>query len=475
MDHSWTNSSGVDLYLELPDGRGRRAALETALRDAIRSGRLAAGQRLPSSRLLAEEFALSRGTVVDAYAQLAAEGYLRTRPGSGTEVAGTPGVRPRGSTESVVEVVLADFRFGQPDLSAFPRSSWLRSLRRAFLNAPAAAFGPVDPRGSGVLRTVLADYLGRVRGVLAEPDSVVVCSGFSQGLRILCDALVTSGARCIAFEDPCLPEHRAIARAAGLEITAIPVDDEGAIPQLTRDVAAIVLTPAHHAPLGSTLTAQRRREFVNLARESGAVVIEDDYNGEFRYDRQPIGALQGLAPDHVVYGGSTSKMLAPALRLGWLVVPPALLDGVIEAKRTADRGTSTVDQLALADFIDTGNLDRQIRRVRPRYRRRRLDLLATLASAAPGMSVGGADAGLHVATRLPTRGPTEQEVLSLAGERSIALTGLKQFWHNGNESADGLVLGFATSAQHAYANALGLLHALLRDVFDRPTWRARRS
>jgi GntR family transcriptional regulator/MocR family aminotransferase len=304
-----------------------------------------------------------------------------------------------------------------------------------------------------------------VRGVLAEPNAVVVCSGFSQGLRVLCDALAVSGGRRIAFEDPCLPEHRAIARAAGLEISAIPVDDDGAVPELSRDVAAIVLTPAHHAPLGCTLTAQRRREFVRLARESGAIVIEDDYNGEFRYDRQPIGALQGLAPDHVVYCGSISKMLAPALRLGWLVVPPTLVDGVIEAKRNADRGTSTIEQLALADFIETGNLDRQIRRVRPRYRRRRLELLATVAAAAPEISITGAAAGLHAALKLPDHGPTESDVLTLASDRSIALTGLNQFWHNGNGERDGVVVGFATPAQHAYASALGLLHALLCDVF----------
>jgi GntR family transcriptional regulator / MocR family aminotransferase len=465
MDRSWTNSSGVDLYLEMPSGRGRRAAVETALRNAIRTGRLAAGQRLPSSRVFADEFGLSRGTVVEAYAQLTAEGYLRTRAGSGTEVAGTSGIRTRGSTEHVAEAVSADFRFGQPDLSEFPRSLWLRALRRAFSTAPTAALGPVDPRGCAVLRTVLADYLGRVRGVLADPNSVVICSGFSQGLRVLCDALSAAGGRCIAFEDPCLPEHRAIARAAGLEITAIPVDDDGAIPELSRDVAAIVLTPAHHAPLGCTLTAHRRREFVRLARESGAIVIEDDYNGEFRYDRQPIGALQGLAPDHVVYGGSISKMLAPALRLGWLVVPPTLIDGVIEAKRTADRGTSTIEQLALADFIETGNLDRQIRRVRPRYRRRRLELLATVTAAAPDISVTGAAAGLHAAIKFPDHGPTESDVLALASDRSIALTGLNQFWHNGNGKPGGLVLGFATPAQHAYANALSLLHTLLCDVF----------
>ena len=410
MDRSWTNSSGVDLYLELPHGRGRRAALETALRDAIRSGRLAAGQRLPSSRVFADEFGLSRGTVVDAYAQLTAEGYLRTRAGSGTEVAGTSGTRPRGSTEAVAEAVSADFRFGRPDVSEFPRSLWLRALRRAVSTAPTAALGPVDPQGSAVLRAVLADYLGRVRGVLADPNSVV-------------------------------------------------------IPELSRDVAAIVLTPAHHAPLGCTLTAQRRREFVRLARESGAIVIEDDYNGEFRYDRQPIGALQGLAPDHVVYGGSISKMLAPALRLGWLVVPPSLIDGVIEAKRSTDRGTSTIEQLALADFIETGNLDRQIRRVRPRYRRRRLELLATVAAAAPGISISGAAAGLHALIKLPAHGPTETDVLTLASERSVALTGLNRFWHNGNGKPGGLVLGFATPAQHAYANALSLLHALLSDIY----------
>jgi GntR family transcriptional regulator/MocR family aminotransferase len=466
MSESWT-SGGVDLHLDLPSGRGRRAALEDALRDAIRGGRLTPGERLPSSRALATELGLARGTVVEAYSQLLAEGYLRARPGALTEVADAPGVRPRPSADVSPTRFTADFRLGRPDLSAFPRQEWIRALRRALQVAPDSELGPLDPRGSLRLRSALADYLGRARGVLTAPELIVVCSGFTQGLRLVCDALAGGGARSIGLEDPCLPDHRATAEAGGLDVIPLAVDDAGARPDAFAAASppAIVLTPAHQAPLGATLATRRRTEFVRLAAECDAYVIEDDYDGEFRYDRHPIGALQALAPERVIYAGSASKSLAPGLRLGWLALPSSLLEPVVEAKRRADRGSDILAQLALAQLIDSGALDRHIRRMRTRYRRRRDALVASLARCAPAMPLQGIAAGLHAVAALPASGGiSEADVLAAAAGRSIALTGLEPFWHGQGGRAQGLVLGYGTPPEHEYAGSLRRLEQLLLAV-----------
>jgi len=464
MPGSWT-SAGIDLHLELPAGRGRRAALEQALRDAIREGRLAPGERVPSSRALAGELGLARGTVVEAYSQLLAEGLLRSRPGAATEVADAPGVRPRPSSEPAPRRLTADFRLGRPDLSAFPRHEWVRATRQVLKVTPDAELGPGDPRGSARLRVALAGYIGRARGVVTAPELIVICSGFTQGLRIVCDALAAGGARAVALEDPCLPDHRATVAAAGLQVRAIAVDEAGARPDTSAasGTDAIVLTPAHQAPLGATLGRDRRAAFVRLAAQHNTFVIEDDYDGEFRYDRHPVGALQGLAPERVVYAGSASKSLAPGLRLGWLALPSALLEPVVEAKRRADRGTDVLAQLALAELIESGTLDRQIRRMRLRYRRRRDALVTSLARCAPAMSLQGIAAGLHAVTLLGDgAGISEADVLAAARERSIALTGLQPFWHRSDSAAQGLVLGYGTPPEHEYESALRRLEALLR-------------
>ncbi|PIB81029.1 PLP-dependent aminotransferase family protein [Mycobacterium celatum] len=453
----------MDLHLELPPGHGRRAALEDALRQAIRDGRLAHGERLPSSRALAAQLGVARGTVVEAYAQLAAEGYLRSRPGAVTEVAHGPAVRPQGAAAPVPPRIVADFRLGRPDLSMFPRVEWLRALRRAFQITPHSDFGPLDPRGSLRLRTVLAQYLGRVRGVLTTPERLVICSGFTQGLRLVCDVLVTAGARSIALENPCLPDHRATVNTSGLDVVPLDVDYAGAIPDSfnAKSVAAAVLTPAHQAPLGATLAAGRRAEFLRIAAQRGSYLIEDDYDGEFRYDRHPVGALQGLAPEQVIYAGSASKSLAPGIRLGWLAVPADLLDAVVEAKRRADRGTDVLAQLAFAELIDSGALDRHVRRMRRRYRQRRDALVDSLARNAAAMPVHGVSAGLHAVVSLPEP-ITEADVLAAAKERHIALTGLAPFWHLDGQGAPGLVLGYGTPSESDYPRALEYLRQLLR-------------
>jgi GntR family transcriptional regulator/MocR family aminotransferase len=302
-----------------------------------------------------------------------------------------------------------------------------------------------DLRGRPELRTALAAYLGRSRGVVADPDRIVVCAGFNEGLALLLAALP---GRTLAMEDPCLDFHRAIALAAGREIVPMTVDEHGAVPPggETRAVDVALLTPAHQFPLGATLAPERRAAFVRWARERQTVVIEDDYDGEFRYDRQPAGALQGLDPEHVVYAGTASKTLAPGLRLAWLVLPAALVEPVLEAK-TRIGGTTVIEQLALAELISSGALDRHVRRMRARYRRRRDALLALLGDR----RTRGIAAGLHLVVEVDD----EAAVVGAGAREGVALQGLGRFWHDAGPP--GLVIGYAAPPQHAYGAALEAL------------------
>src|SRR6266702_3214493 len=370
MASSWATSS-VDLHLDLTGPRVR-ASLETALRDAVQSGRLAPGTRLPSSRAFALDLGIARNTVADAYAQLVAEGWLATRHGSGTWVAdrtartapvpaapvpaapvpaapvpaapvpaapvpaapvpGTPGTHIR-----------YDLRSGMPDVSAFPRSAWLAAARRALATAPHEALGYADPRGLPQLRAALAGYLSRARGVAVTDERIVVCSGFAQGLELLCEVLRTKGAATLATEAYGHSRHRRIATARGLRLTTLNVDAGGASVDGLNRADAVLLTPAHQFPLGMPLEPSRRRQAVEWASRTGAIIIEDDYDGELRYDRAAVGAMQALAPEHIVYAGTASKSLAPGLRLGWLVLPAKLAGDVVAAKATLGRLSSSLD------------------------------------------------------------------------------------------------------------------------------------
>jgi GntR family transcriptional regulator / MocR family aminotransferase len=338
-------SYGPELLIQLRGGR-RRAQLEDRLRELVRDGTLPAGGRLPSSRSLAADLDVSRRLVVEAYAQLLAEGYLVARPGGGTYVAATAGLSDGVSSQAPSRAAQFDFFPGTPDLASFPRALWARVLRDVLRAAPASAFAYPDGRGAPELRRQLAAYLRRVRGVVAEPDSIVVCAGATQGLALLGRALAHRGMETIAVEDPGLPPHRAVLAYAGLQVRGVSVDEEG-LDVDALDAPAVVATPAHHCPTGVALSPRRRGALVAWAR-AGGLVIEDDYDAEFRYDRAPLGALQGLAPEHVVYVGTVSKTLAPGLRLGWLVLPASLLDAVVQAKLLDDLGSSTIEQLALA-------------------------------------------------------------------------------------------------------------------------------
>ncbi|MFJ7244889.1 PLP-dependent aminotransferase family protein [Kitasatospora sp. NPDC098652] len=467
------HTTGNDLHLELPATGGRRAALMAALREAIRSGRLAPGTRLPPYRALATDLGLARNTAAEAYAELVAEGWLTARQGSGTTVADraapVPPTRARRPARRPGPV--HDLRQGRPDAASFPRTAWLAAARRALTAAPNEAFGPGDPQGRPELRAVLADYLARARGVRTDPDRIVVCSGFAHALRLLFDgaapALPPADQGPLAVEAYGLGFHRGLLAAAGVTAVPLPIDEQGArVEELARhpELRTVLLTPAHQFPTGGPLHAGRRAAVIDWARGHGGLVLEDDYDGEFRYDRQPVGAVQGLDPDRVVYLGSTSKSLTPALRLGWMVLPDHLVDQVLAAKGEREAWVSALDQLTLAEFIDSGGYDRHLRRMRRRYRDRRDQLVAALAAHAPHIEVSGIAAGLHAVLRLAPG--TERSILKAAAYRGLAVEGLADYRHPAADPAatpavDGLVVGYATPPDHAWPAALRALCDIL--------------
>ncbi|MFE1834830.1 MocR-like pyridoxine biosynthesis transcription factor PdxR [Streptomyces sviceus] len=461
MARSWA-TSGIDLHLE-PTGGGVRRGLTDALREAVRTGRLAPGTRLPSSRALAADLGIARNTVADAYADLVAEGWLTARQGSGTHVsdrtvvppAGTAAPRPRTPGRPTHNLVP-----GTPDLASFPRAQWLKAARRALATAPYQALDYGDPRGRVELRTALSAYLARARGVRADPERILVCAGFSHGLRLLGAVLRARGARTVAVESYGLDVHWNLLAAAGLRTVPLPFDERGTDPGELTDQDAVLLTPAHQFPMGGTLHRDRRSAVVEWARRTGGLVVEDDYDGEFRYDRQPVGALQGLDPDHVVHAGTASKSLAPGLRLGWLVLPPGLMEEVLAAKGGID-ACGSLDQLTLAEFLASGAYDRHVRAARLRYRRRRDALVAELARRAPRVHATGIAAGLHVVLRLPPG--TEQSALRAAAWQGLAVHGLHRYQHPEAvvEGRDALVVGYGTPPDHAWSGALEALCAVL--------------
>ncbi|WP_128435478.1 PLP-dependent aminotransferase family protein [Streptomyces cyaneus] len=445
----------MDLHLEADVGEGRRAGLERALRDAVRDGRLAPGERLPATRRLADELGISRNTVKAAYDQLVAEGYLTARQGAGTRVAALPPV-DAGPPEAAARAREArfDLRPGSPDVGAFPAAAWLRALRRAIATAPSPAYDYGDPRGRIELRTALSGYLGRARGVIAPPERIVITSGYVQGLALLTRVLEGG---VIAMEDPGLPFHREVVRRNGGAVVPVPVDERGACAEELGDCSAVVVTPAHQYPTGVTLHPERRRAIGDWARARGGLIVEDDYDGEFRYDRQPVGALQGMAPGQVVYLGTASKTLGPALRLGWMVLPPHLVDAVADAKLHSDHHTESIGQLALAELIDSHAYDRHVRACRLRYRRRRDQLLDRLGAR---RRVRGIAAGLHALVEVDD----EAEVLARAEAEGLAVGHLGEHWHTpggGEGRPQGLVVGYGTPRERVYPEALEVLVKVL--------------
>jgi GntR family transcriptional regulator/MocR family aminotransferase len=453
------------LRLDRDSAEPLRAQLERELRQAIRARRLAEGERLPSSRRLAQELGVSRGLVQECYAQLLAEGFLSARSGSGTHVAAGAAYEP---AEPAIEAIPSarldvDFVLGRPDLGHFPRRDWMWAMREVSRTAPADAFGYGDPRGSRRLREVLAAYLRRVRGAVTDPERIVLCAGVTQGLNLVLRALARDGVGRVAFEDPGHPGQRAAAAHWGLEPVPVAVDDFGI------DVAALaacgaracVLMPAHQSPTGVVLAPARRRQLVEWAEAHDATIVEDDYDSEFRYDREPVGALQGLAPHRVALVGSVSKALSPGLRLGWIVCPARLLDPIVDEKRVDDRGSPALEQLALATLIESGRFDKHLRRMRAVYGARRRALIDALAEHAPQVRLTGLAAGIHAVGRLP-EGVDERAVVMRARERSIGLYGMSRYRAGGETRPPQLALGFGDLSEAAIRRGIAMVADLLR-------------
>jgi GntR family transcriptional regulator / MocR family aminotransferase len=468
MPGQWSRL-GRDLFLGIDEAHGLRSGLEEALRDAIRRGQLAAGTALPSSRALARDLGVARGTVSQAYEQLVAEGYLVSKQRSATRVAPLPVQEPGlAQAEATMLASLyrppaagADLRPGRPDLSTFPRRQWLAATRRVLQTTPNAALGEAGWAGCAELRTALAGYLGRARGVVTSPDRIIVCAGFTHALRVVCQILSQYGTETLCFEDPFEPDYRTLAERVGLSTVSVPVDDDGLMVDQLAD-QPVVVTPAHQYPLGATMSPERRTQLVAWARQSHAFVVEDDYDGEFRYDRQPVGALQGLAPDRVIYAGTASKTMTPGLRIGWLVVPADLIRPLHNVMRGEAAHVSVIDQLVLADLIQTGELDRHLRQCRSRYRRRR-DRLGAVIAGLPHAQLSGIAAGIHAVVRLPAPSTAEARVLALLADHGVAADGLSRFYWNAAEPSPlGIVVGYATPPEHSYNGALSALVEALR-------------
>ena len=442
--------------------------LVRALRDAVRTGRLHPGARLPASRLLADQLGCSRWVVVQAYEQLTAEGYLDARVGSGTRVHALPAARPAPEEAPAASRSWRfDFRPGIPDLARFPRSAWLRTVRASFQAAPTAALDYGDPDGLPALRASLADYLGRVRGVEARARDITVTTGSVNALSVVARALVARGMNRIGVEDPSWIPLRGPLAGSGVETVPIPVDDDGLdVDELERsDLRAVLVTPVHQFPTGTVLGPERRRRLLEWAAERDGLIVEDDYDSEYRYDRTPLGAIQGVAPDHVLLIGTVSKSLAPALRLGWMVVPRSWAADLRRARQSVDVGVSVLTQLAFAEFLGSGAFEQHLRRMRKEYHQRRTALVATLATHFPTARVHGIPGGLHVMVELGT-GLTGADIERRCDAHDIRLYPLGSYCAGPippRYRPDTVVLGFGAIPEHRMAIAVATMAEVLRD------------
>jgi GntR family transcriptional regulator / MocR family aminotransferase len=457
-------TGGRDVFLDIDLRRGYlRRNLRCALREAIQGGRLVAGTRLPSSRRLAADLRVSRGVVADTYDQLAAEGYLTVTERQAPIVSA---VAPPAPTLTAAERPTwpVDFVATTPDVELFPRRAWLRAMERAMRAAPNAAFDYGDHRGRHELRAALAEYLGRVRGVRIDPERIVVTQGFTQALYLLCRVLRDRGATTLTFETPSQPNPWTTVTAAGLRLEAAPVDELGLVTDRLAGAVgdAILVGPAHQFPTGSVMAPARRAALVAWAARRDRLIIEDDYDAEFRYDRLAVGAIQGLDPGRVVHLGTSSKTLAPGIRLGWMSLPADLVDEVKQAKSAADSGSPALEQLAMAELLASGDYDRHVARARQVYRRRRDTLVSSITRRLPGLRLDGAAAGLHLLLRLPDA-VDDMAVARTAEARGVRVEALSPMSLVA-ASERGLVLGYSRLPAERIDGAVEMLAEILREA-----------
>jgi GntR family transcriptional regulator / MocR family aminotransferase len=440
------------LSLERRAGETLRSALERALREAIVSRAFRAGVRLPASRVLAHQLGVSRRVVSDAYGQLVAQGFLLGREREAPVVAA---VQVRNTVRAEAEAPVPAPRYNlsptRADFSLFPLTRWLAAAQHVARHGGPNMLDYGESRGERVLREVLADHLGRTRGVIADPAEIVIAQGTAQSVDLVMRVLAARRASRVAVEDPSQTTARERIQSAGLEVVPQPVDDQGMVVEgLNAD--AVLVTPAHQFPTGSVMSGERRRQVIAWACANRGLIVEDDYDAEFRYDREPVRALQGVAPEHVVQIGTVSKTLAPALRLGWLVVPAHLVDDFGRTKRLLDQFSPSLDQLTLAEFVARGDYDRHVRRARAVYQRRQGRLIAALAKHLPELKVEGIAAGLHLLLRTPL-GVDDTAIARDAGRAGIYVPALSAFRIKPSNSG-GLVIGYGRVHESAIEPAV---------------------
>ncbi|MGW8398277.1 MocR-like pyridoxine biosynthesis transcription factor PdxR [Streptomyces lydicus] len=482
-DPAGAGAGGASDFLQLDMGDapvgGRADWLAGQLRRAIADGRLPVGSKLPATRVLATELRVSRGVVTEAYRRLGEDGQLAGRGRGGTVVVAAPvtaggektprpgrapgvpfGAVPGADVFDALRAAPAriDLSPGVPDLAAFPRAAWTRAERAVLAELPAAEFGYGDPRGTPALRRAVANWLARYRGIRADPDEVLIVSGTAQALGLIAQVSSRDGIRAVAVEDPGSLGVRQHLAHWGVATPPVPVDEEGIRVDALRasGARAVLLTPAHQFPTGVVLGGGRRRELMGWAAEGG-LIVEDDYDAEHRYDRAPVPALRSLLPEQVCYAGSVSKLLAPALRVGWLLAPAAYREAFVAAKRFADLGNAVLPQLVLARLMESGELERGLRLLRRRHRRRRDAMIAAIAAHLPGATVHGAAAGLHLTVTFGAEAVpgADTELAAAALARGVKVHPLS--WHAQRPYRPGLVLGYAARSPGEIAEGVAVI------------------
>jgi GntR family transcriptional regulator / MocR family aminotransferase len=448
--------------------------LTERLRAAISDGRLPIGSRLPATRVLAAELQISRGVVTEAYQRLTEDGHVAGQGRAGTVVVAVPvGTTPDRAEPTTTTSAVAnepgldifdtlraapariDLTPGVPDLAAFPRAAWLRAERAVLNDLESSEFGYGDPSGTPALRRAVANWLARYRGIAARPDDLIIVAGVSQAIGLVAQVLIPRGITELAVEDPGSLGSRQHLQNWGLSTPPIPVDAGGLRVDLLREsgARAVMATPAHHFPTGVVLDGERRRELIQWAAEGG-LILEDDYDAEHRYDRPPVPALRAMLADRVIYAGSVSKLLAPSLRIGWMLPPPEYKDALIAMKRQADLGNAALPQLTLAHLMESGELERQLRFLRRRHRERRDAMVDAVSNYLPMASVHGAAAGLHLTITFED-GVNDVELAAAALQKGVKTHPLS--WHCQLPHAPGLVLGYAARTPTELTEAIAII------------------